>query len=102
RQAQAQIDELAEETRDLFDDYQVLLRDIEGLVAFNELWGAYVATQEREITDLQASIDQVTMIERSVMPLMTRMIDGLERFIELGLPFKLEERRANIEFLRSL
>ncbi len=33
---------------------------------------------------------------------MTRMIDGLAAFIELDMPFLLEERRARVEFLNDL
>lgn len=102
REAQAQIEQLAEETRDMFDEYQILVKSIENDLIFNELMDARVTRQEREIGELQASIDQVTMIERSVMPLMTRMIDGLEQFIELGLPFRIEERRERVEMLRGL
>ena len=34
-------------------------------------------------------------------PLVVRMLDGLERFVELDVPFHMEEREQRIEFLRN-
>ena len=41
------------------------------------------------------------MIQRQMMPLVIRMIDGLEQFIQLDVPFELDERMARLEFLRD-
>jgi hypothetical protein len=64
--------------------------------------GVISAEQERQLADLRNSIDSVTLIERQLLPLMTRMIDGLETFISLDVPFLLQERTARVENLRNL
>src|SRR5690606_22361430 len=46
--------------------------------------------------------DNVSVVERQILPLMTRMIAGLEQFIELDVPFLLEQRQARVENLRRL
>jgi hypothetical protein len=102
QQAQDQIDTIAETTRARFDEYQVLLKDIDGLVVYNDLLQNQIDDQERQLADLRTSIDGVTVIERQILPLMTRMIDGLETFIRLDVPFLLGERLARVENLRSL
>jgi hypothetical protein len=61
-----------------------------------------VDDQNDDLAQLRESIDQVSVIERQILPLMTRMIDGLEDFIELDAPFLLEERRARVQFLKDL
>jgi hypothetical protein len=61
-----------------------------------------LASQDQEIADLNYSIDQVSVIERQVTPLMLKMIDALEQFIELDMPFLIEERRQRVAFLRTL
>jgi len=91
RQAQRQIDQIAEQTRQRFNDYQTVLKEIDGLRLYNDLMQARIDDQERQIAELRASIDTVTVIERQVTPLMVRMIDGLEKFIELDVPFRLAE-----------
>jgi len=76
-------------------------REIEDLVVYNTLLQAQVDAQRRELDQLRRSIDEVGLIERQVLPLMTRMITGLERFIELDLPFLLEERRRRAATARA-
>jgi hypothetical protein len=104
QQAQAQqeeIDAIVEVTEDRFEEYQVLLREIEDLRIYNNLLGAQVDAQNRELTQLYASIDEVGFIERQILPLMQRMITGLEKFIDLDMPFLLDERYARVERLRA-
>jgi hypothetical protein len=54
------------------------------------------------MAQLSESIDEVTVIERQITPLMLRMIDGLEQFVDLDVPFLLDERRGRIERLREI
>ncbi|HUF72977.1 MAG TPA: DUF3450 domain-containing protein [Gammaproteobacteria bacterium] len=103
-QAQAQqdeIDAIADEAEDLFEEYQSVQREIEDLVVYNTLLQAQVNAQRRELDQLRRSIDEVGLIERQVLPLMTRMITGLERFIALDMPFLLEERRRRAATARA-
>lgn len=103
--AQAQQDEIdgvVATTRSRFDEYQGVLREIEGLEVYNNLLQAQIDDQNAELDELRASIDQVSVIERQMLPLMTRMIASLELFIEADMPFLLEERRQRIAFLKRL
>ena len=53
------------------------------------------------LADLEESIDQVTVIERQIGPLVERMITNLETFVELDIPFLIQERRDRIDFLKD-
>ena len=44
------------------------------------------SNQEIEAEQL-TPLDEVTVIEQQITPLMLRMIDGLEQFVELDAPF---------------
>ena len=102
KKSQAKIDALNEETRKLLSDYKVVLKEIEGLRVYNRQLEKQISNQEREMAQLSTSIDEVTVIERQITPLMLRMIDGLEQFVDLDVPFLLEERRDRIERLREI
>lgn len=102
RQSQARIDALTDETRELLNEYKTVLKEIEGLQVYNKQLERQIGNQETEMTQLTKSIDEVTVIERQITPLMLRMIDGLEQFVELDLPFLQDERADRIEELRSM
>lgn len=100
--SQAKIDALTDETRKLLSEYKTVLKEIEGLQVYNRQLEKQIANQEKEMAALSTSIDEVTVIERQITPLMLRMIDGLEQFVELDLPFLLKERRERIESRREM
>jgi len=102
RQSQARIDALTDETRQLLNEYKTVLKEIEGLRVYNRQLERQIENQETEMAQLTRSIDDVTLIERQITPLMLRMIDGLEQFVELDLPFLLDERQERIETLRTM
>jgi hypothetical protein len=102
RRSQASIDQAVEETRRLERQYASIMKEIEGLEVYNALLQKQLDSQTQEMEDLNNSIDQVSVIERQVTPLMLKMIEGLEQFIELDVPFLLEERRNRVAFLGTL
>ena len=102
RASQGKIEALTEETRKLYTDYKVVLGEIEGLRVYNRQLDRQIANQNQELAQLSDSIDRVTVIERQITPLMLRMIDGLEQFVNLDLPFLMNERRERVERLRTI
>ena len=102
RQSQTRVDSLTEETRALLSEYKTVLKEIEGLRVYNQQLERQIQSQNQEMQQLAQSIDDVTLIERQITPLMLRMIDGLEQFVELDMPFLLEERRNRVETLREM
>ncbi len=101
-QSQQRIDRVVDQTRSLLDQYRAVNKEVDGLVVYNTLLDRQIADQVEEMETLDASIDQVTVIERQIMPLMQRLIDGLEDFIDLDLPFLEKERADRIARLREL
>lgn len=101
RKAQVRIDEITDQTRDLLTQYKQVMKIVDGLRVYNQQQERLIANQEREMAELNQSIDDVTVIERQIGPLIQRMIDNLEKFVELDIPFLLEERRERIEFLKD-
>lgn len=102
RSSQARIDRTVDETRSLERQYAAIMKEIDGLEVYNALLEKQIASQNQEIADLNDSIDRVSVIERQVTPLMLKMIDALEQFVELDVPFLIDERRQRVAFLRTL
>jgi len=101
RKSQVKIDRLADETRDLLADYKTVVKQVDGLKVYNARLQRQIENQNKRVEKIEASISQVTIIQRQMTPLVIRMIDGLEQFVELDVPFAQEERMQRVEFLRS-
>jgi hypothetical protein len=100
--SQQRIDSVAEQTDRLLSEYRVVIKEIDGLRVYNRQMEKQIAGQMKEMEQLRDSIDRVTVIERQVVPLMLRMVDGLHQFVELDVPFLEQERQERLEYLDSL
>ena len=100
--AQDQIDVIVDETRSVAEEYRAVMKEVDGLLVYNTLLDRQIEDQEEELRNLRLSIDQVQFIERQVLPLLTRMIDGLEQFVALDVPFLIDERNERVENLTIL
>ena len=101
RKSQVKIDRLAEETRDLLTEYKTVMKQVDGLKVYNERLQRQIENQLARIATIEENIDNSTVIARQMTPLIIRMIDGLEQFVELDVPFQREERMQRIGFLRD-
>jgi hypothetical protein len=93
---------LAAAQDEALNQYDTLLRETQGLRAYNALLERQIATQERQLVDLQAAIEAVPSLERQVPPLIERMVEGLEQFIALDIPFLVNERNDRLATLQTL
>jgi hypothetical protein len=101
KKSQVKIDRLADETRDLLGDYKTDNKQIDGLKVYNARLQRQIDNQFERVAQIDQSISQVTVIQRQMTPLVIRMIDGLEQFVELDVPFAKEERVQRVQFLRN-
>ncbi|WP_405233343.1 DUF3450 domain-containing protein [Lentisalinibacter salinarum] len=102
REAQQRIDRVVQQTRSLVDDYKAVTKEIDGLKIYNRLMEAQTEKQQARLDEINESLDKANVINRQIYPLMERMIEGLERFVQLDIPFLLEERTQRIETLKDL
>jgi hypothetical protein len=102
QKAQLQVDRVHQETTELVSTYHSKLKIVDGLKVYNALLLRQIERQDEEVATLKASIANATVIERQMVPLLMRMLDGLEEFIALDVPFLLEEREHRVEKLRFL
>lgn len=102
QESQERIDQVVKQTRSLGDQYKAALKEIDGLKVYNQLLGLQVENQQLKMSDLRESIDQVEVINRQIVPIMTQMIDGLDQFVSLDVPFLLDERTERVAKLKDL
>ena len=99
--SQAKIDGVTEQTRDLLQQYKTVMKVVDGLRVYNAQQRRLIKNQEDELGELAKSITNVTVIQRSIGPLIERMIENLDTFISLDIPFLLSERQERLAFLKD-
>lgn len=102
RASQARIDKLDDETDELVRDYRAALKQREALRAYNEQLEKLIVAQKQEMVSLRQQIEDVTNVDREILPLMFKMITALEKFVALDVPFLAEQRKARLVNLRAL
>ena len=102
QESQERIDAVVKQTRTLEEQYKAALKEIDGLKVYNTLLSLQVDNQKLKKEELRKSIDQVEVINRQIVPIMTQMIEGLEQFVALDVPFLLEERETRVFKLKEL
>src|SRR6056297_1025762 len=98
-QVQAQINQVADETDSLVNEYRVVLGKIESLRVYNEMLQDTVDSQEREIENINTQLVNLEQTNRDVVPLMIEMADTLPQLVQADIPFRVDERQARAEML---
>ena len=102
KQSQDRIDDIVDETNALQTEYSQVLKTVENLKVFNTLMERQIDRQEADISLLNDAIDEVEASRRQMTPLMVRMIEALDLFVETDAPFLLTERRTRVGMLYEL
>ena len=100
--AQERINQIDDQTAQLESEYKAVLQQLDTLRQYNAQLEGLVNAQEAEIVVIQRDIDRVTTIDREVVPLMLQMVDSLDDYVEMDVPFLIDERRNRVANLRRL
>ena len=98
---QEQIVKLDETTRILLADYQSTTKEFESLKLYNDQVQKIINSQLEEIENIILKIDELDKTNQRIVPLMLKMIEGLENFILLDLPFLMSERTTRVINLKE-
>ena len=94
--AQTKVDRIADQTDGLLQEFKQVNKRIESLRVYNSQLERQIASQKQMMAELRESIENATIIERGISPLMMSMLKGLEEFVALDIPFKKEQRENAI------
>jgi len=99
--SQAKVDRIVDGAQKRLLDYRSLLKQVDGLKAYNEQLGKQVTAQRDLIVRFDKSIGDVALIERQISPLVTKMAESVEQFVSIDLPFRTQERDQRIALLKD-
>tara|TARA_Y100001956_G_scaffold12003_1_gene11223 strand:+ start:378 stop:1151 length:774 start_codon:yes stop_codon:yes gene_type:complete len=102
QESQQRIDKVVEQTRKMEDRYRAALKEIDGLKIYNQLLELQIENQARVKVDLEQSILVASQINRNIVPVLVGMIDALDQFVQMDVPFLMEERTNRVNSLDEL
>ena len=99
---QRRINELDDQTREMLNDYRQTMSQVRDLIAYNDQLSKLVATQRVELADYERQFQELEITKRRILPLIVRMLEVLEEFVEIDIPFLEKERDLRIVTLKKL
>jgi hypothetical protein len=99
--SQSRVNQLDDETQNMLNEYRAVLRETDSLRRYNEQLELQIKSQLDEMTSIQQQIQEIEHTNREIYPLMQRMIETLDQFVKLDVPFLLEERTKRVATLKE-
>ncbi len=99
--SQEKINTIVEGAQDRLLKYRNLLKQIEGLESYNAQLMTQIKSQQRLVENFDRSIARVALIERQMLPLVSRMAESLSQFVNLDLPFHTAERQERLALIQD-
>src|SRR5216110_1814880 len=96
---QKEIDGVRERTQDAAARYAQATADAESLERYNTQLGAQVKMQEAEMASIERQLLEIETTNREVQP---QMVATLDQFVQLDVPFLLDERTARVQNLKEM
>ncbi len=84
--SQKVINKFDDTTTELVGEYRAAIAQLEALREYNAQLEKLIQAQKDEMVNIRQQIEDVTSIDRSIIPHMFRMIEGLEQFVKLDTP----------------
>ena len=78
------------------------MADADSLERYNKQLDSQVKSQEAEMASIERQLTEIETTNREVQPLMQQMVDTLDQFVKLDVPFLLEERTARVQNLKDM
>jgi hypothetical protein len=100
--SQKRVDVLADETRDLLQEYRNDLQRIGSLRTYNDQLEKLIAKQKETLLSIHRQLENLEGTQRNIIPLMLRMLKVLSEYIALDLPFLQEERNTRVSVLKEM
>jgi septal ring factor EnvC (AmiA/AmiB activator) len=101
-QSQKKIDKLSDQTQKALAEYRFATRQTKTLKTYTSHLRELVKSQTEEKTSLQQQLEEIETTQQEIVPLILRMLNSLESFIQLDLPFLPSERQHRLSLLKDM
>lgn len=101
-ESQKRINEYDDQSKDMLTKYNTLVAEAESMNNYSDQLALQVKDQNDAVASYNQQLIDIENTAREVMPMMQRMLDQIDRFVQLDLPFLLDERRDRIQKLKDV
>ena len=102
RASQQRVNGLDDQTEQMLERYRAATWQAQQLNVYAQQLEEIANQQEAEKASLQRQLTEMDNTDREIMPLMLRMLDSLDKFVSMDLPFLRQERQERIASLKRL
>jgi len=100
--SQKKVNTLTDQAQTKLQQFHVVTKEVDGLSVYNQQMQTQLNSQLAELDQLARSMEEVSVIERQISPLMARMISTLDTFVNLDVPFLPSERTKRVNDLKTM
>ncbi len=100
--SQERINQTLDKTQDAASKYAQSLAEAESMEKYNKQLADQVKEQEEQVVSIETQLLDIETTNREVQPLMQKMVNTLQQFVALDVPFLLAERTDRVDSLQSL
>jgi hypothetical protein len=100
--SQATVNQVADETQRLLEDYLTTKEQTDRLRIYNQQLMTLIRNQEEDKASIAKQMKDIEVVEKEIIPLMIKMVDTLGQFVKLDVPFLAEERAQRIDNLKEM
>jgi len=100
--SQKRVDKLADQRDSMADEYRNTLRESDSLKLYLEQLRSQLKSQEEEMDSIRGEQRDISRTNVEILPLMQDMLSTLGQFVDLDMPFLLDERHERIKKLNDM
>lgn len=99
---QQNISKLADRSKEVLQKYRQTLKKIENAKIYNAQLEKIINKQKSEIASIDKQMGSIQDTSKGIVPLMLRMVETMESFVFLDVPFLKKERAKRITSMKKL
>lgn len=100
--SQQRVNGLDDQTKQMLERYRAATWQAQQLNVYAQQLEEIAGQQDTEKVSLQRQLAEMDNTDREILPLMLRMLDSLDKFVAMDLPFLKQERQERIASLKRL
>lgn len=100
--AQDKINGIDDRTKDVVADYRATLQETASLKRYNEQLALQIKSQETEMVTMAQELVQIERTSREIVPLLQKMLETIDTFVGLDMPFLTDERKKRVATLKDM